>query len=175
MKFATFETATVRRESPSEQIILFSVSSQNFAIAATEVQEIRSTYSLSGTAREIVCPGLAKVRHTIERARQGYFVVSAAQHFGLPVLRPDLVLILRQFRVAVLVDRIDRMAGIFAVVPLPKAFTGEERNWYRGLIHIDDQVIPLVEPAGFLTQQEFGRLEQVVRDEAEQRLEGASA
>ncbi len=174
MKFASYEAAGVRRMGPSEQIILFSVSNQTFAIAASAVQEIRSTDSLSGTANEIDCPGLPKVRHTIDRIRHTYFVVNAALHFGLSISRPGLLLILRQFRVAVLVDRIERMTDICAMLPLPKSFTGEERQWYRGLIYLDDHVIPILQPAGFLTSEDFRRLESVAQEESRRELEEAS-
>jgi chemotaxis signal transduction protein len=173
MKFATLEAPKTRRTGPSEQMILFSVSNQTFAIAANVVQEIRSTDSLSGTANEIDCPGVPQVRHTIDRARQTYYVVNAAHHFNLPVSRPALLLILRQFRVAVLVDRIDRMTNISATCPLPTAFTGEEQRWYRGLTYVDDHVIPIVQPAGFLAAEDFRRLEELARQEPQRELEGA--
>jgi chemotaxis signal transduction protein len=148
-----------RRARKSETVVLFIVANQMFAISADNVQEIRSTDSLAGSANEIENPELPKVRHTIERGRRTYYVVNAGTHFGLPVTRPALVLILRQFRAALLVDRIDRMAEISAVHPLPLAFTGDERRWYRGLAYLDDLVIPVVEPTGFLTPEEFQRLD----------------
>ena len=83
-----------------------------FAVAAAAVQEIRSTDSLAVSANEIEHSEILKVRHTLERSHQTYYVVNAGAHFGLPVTRPTLVLILRQLRVAVLVDRIERMAEI---------------------------------------------------------------
>jgi chemotaxis signal transduction protein len=176
MKFATFETHKTRpRSGPSEQIILFSVSNQTFAIAASAVQEIRSTDSLPGTAHEIDCPGVPKVRHTIDRARQTYYVVNAGRHFSLPVSRPALVLILRQFRVALLVDRIDRMTDISRTYPLPHIFAGDEQRWYRGLTYIDDHVIPVVQPAGFLTSQDFQRLEEVAHSTPQREFEGVRA
>jgi chemotaxis signal transduction protein len=146
-----------RRE--PETVVLFSVANQMFAIAADNVQEIRSTDGLAGSANEIENPELPKVRQSIERGRRTYYVVNAGAHFGLPVTRPSLVLILRQFRAALLVDRIDRMAEIPAVYPLPLGFTGDERRWYRGLAYLDDSVIPVVEPTGFLTPEEFQRLD----------------
>jgi hypothetical protein len=95
-------------------------------------------------------------------------------HFGLPVTRPRLVLILRQVRAVVLVDRIDRMAEISAVCPLPRAFRGKERLWYRGLAYTDDSVIPVVDPAGFLTAEQFAQLDRVVKAAAPQgEMEGA--
>jgi chemotaxis signal transduction protein len=148
-----------RRGRHPETVVLFYVANQMFAVAADSVQEIRSTDSLAGAANEIENPELPKVRHTINRSGRTYYVVNAAQHFGLPVTRPALVLILRQFRAAVLVDRIDRMAEIPGVFPLPLAFTGEERRWYRGLAYLDDSVIPVIEPTGFLAPQEFQQLD----------------
>jgi len=86
-------------------------------------------------------------------------VVNAGAHFGLPVTRPTLVLILRKFRVAILVDRIERMAEISAIHRLPRAFSGDERRWYRGLTYVNDYLIPVIEPSGFLTTDEFQRLD----------------
>jgi hypothetical protein len=157
-----------------ETVILFFVANQMFAVAANSVQEIRSTDSLAGAASEIESPALPKVRHTIERNRRTYYVVNAGAHFGLRVTRPTLVLILRQLRAALLVDRIERMAEVSAVYPLPQAFTGEERRWYRGLAYLDDIVIPVVEPTGFLTAEEFQLLDRAEKAAASQReMEGA--
>jgi chemotaxis signal transduction protein len=157
------------RRRQAETVVLFFVANQMFAIAADNVQEIRSTDSLAGSANEIESPELPKVRHTIERGRRTYYVVNAGTHFGLPVTRPALVLILRQFRAALLVDRIDRMAEVPAVHPLPLAFAGDERRWYRGLAYLDDSVIPVVEPTGFLTPEEFQRLDRASAAAALQR------
>jgi len=66
-------------------------------------------------------------------------------------------------------DRIDRMAEIAAVYPLPRGFTGDERRWYRGLAYLDDSVIPVVEPTGFLTPEEFQRLDRASAAAAFQR------
>ena len=142
-----------------ETVVLFMVANQMFAIAADAVQEIRSTDSLAGSAMEIDQIEVGKVRHTIERARRRYFVVNAGMHFGLPVTRPTLVLILRNLRVAVLIDRIERMAEISSVYPLPLAFAGDERRWYRGLAKVDDLIVPVVQPGGFLADEEFRTLD----------------
>jgi chemotaxis signal transduction protein len=100
--------------------------------------------------------------------------VNAGAHFALPVTRPTLVLILRQLRVAVLVDKIERMAEISTVHALPQAFEGEERRWYRGLTYVDDHVIPVIQPSGFLTADEFRRLDHATAMAAVPRdLEGA--
>ncbi|MGD1211668.1 MAG: chemotaxis protein CheW [Candidatus Acidiferrales bacterium] len=163
-----------RRSSRPEAVVLFWVANQMFAIAAGAVQEIRSTDSLAGAANEIEHSELPKVRHTLEWGRRTCYVVNAGMHFGLPITRPSLVLILRQMRAAVLVDRIDRMTEIAAVYPLPHAFTGEERRWYRGLAYVDDSVIPVVQPAGFLTAEEFAQLDRTAGGGGSQReMEGA--
>lgn len=148
-----------RRVRRPETVVLFAVANQMFAIAADAVQEIRSTDSLGGSAIEIDQIEIGKVRHTVERGGRTYFVVNAGMHFGLPVTRPMLVLILRRSRVAVLIDRIERMAEISAVYPLPLAFSGDERRWYRGLAHLDDLVIPVIDPEGFLTDEELRALD----------------
>jgi hypothetical protein len=84
-------------------------------------------------------------------------------------------MILREFRVVVLVDGIDRMAEIPAVYPLPRAFSGKERFWYRGLTYLEDHVIPVIHPGGFLTRDEFHRLDQAVAAAASLReMQGAA-
>jgi hypothetical protein len=174
MKFVIPDSPKPRRSHRSEPIILFAVSNRTFTIAAEDVQEIRSTDSLGGTAVEIAEPLLEKVHHTLERAHRTYYVVNGCVHFGLRIARPTLVLIMRQVRVAVLVDRIERMSEISALYQLPRAFTGAERRWYRGLAYLDDHVIPVVAPTGFLTPEEFKRLdERLNRDTARHVLEGA--
>ena len=138
------------------------------------MQEIRSTDSLAGAAIEIEQAEVPKVRHLVERGQRTYFVVSGCAHFGLRVTRPTLVLILRQIRAAVLVDSIERMAEIPTVHALPQAFQGAERKWYRGLTYLEDRVIPVINPDGFLTPQEFARLDRAAKSvEARHELEGA--
>ena len=174
MKFATADAAKPRRARASEAVILFCIANQTFAIAADAVQEIRSTDSLGGTAIEIKQAEVPKVRHLVERARRTYYVVSGCAHFGLRMTRPTLVLILRQIRAAVLVDSIERMADVATIHPLPRGFQGEERKWYRGLTYLEDRVIPVINPGGFLTVEEFARLDQAAAVSiATQQLESA--
>jgi chemotaxis signal transduction protein len=166
--------AKPRRARHTERVILFFVSSQLFAISAAAVREIRSTDSLAGGAVEIESGELSKVRHVVERGHEIYFVVNACLHFGLPVTRPALVLILRQSRVAVLVDRIERMEEISAIYALPRAFEGDERRWYRGLAYLEDTVIPVLNPEGFLRPEESQRLDLLAsRAFAQTELQGA--
>ncbi len=51
----------------TEQIILFRVSGQLFAISSASVQEVRSADSISGAATDISAPGIRKVRHVLRR------------------------------------------------------------------------------------------------------------
>jgi chemotaxis signal transduction protein len=159
MKIASHDSGKMRRSQATEAVILFCIGHQTFAIAAEAVQEIRSTDSLAAAAVEIEQADVPKVRHLVERGHRTYYVVSGCAHFGLRVTRPTLVLILRQIRAAVLVDSIERMAEIPKVYPLPHGFHGRERQWYRGLAYVEDRVIPVIHPAGFLTPEEFGRLD----------------
>jgi len=146
-----------------------------FGIAASSVQEIRSTDSMAGAANEIEHTNVPKVRHMLEWGHRTSYVVNAGMHFGLPATRPALVLILREARVAVLVDKIDRMTEVAGVHPLPRAFTGEERRWYSGLAYVDDSVIPVVQPSGFLTQEELAHLERAAEaGAARSEMQGAA-
>jgi len=152
-----------RRNQRAEQVIVFSVASNRFAIAVDAVQEIRSTDSLAGAATELFQTSLKKVRHKIERNGRTYYVVHSGLHFGLPVTRPTLVLVLRKSRACALVDRIEEMLEIASVRPLPHAFSGEERRWYRGLALIGESVVPVVQPSGFLTPEEISLLDSRMR------------
>ena len=81
---------------------------------------------------------------------------------------------MRQIRTAVLVDSIERMADVASVHALPQAFQGEERHWYRGLIYLEDRVIPVIKPDGFLKPEEFARLDRAAKAiESRHELEGA--
>jgi chemotaxis signal transduction protein len=171
MKIASHDKAKPRRGKRSEQVILFNAGHRTFAIAAESVQEIRSTDSLGSAAVEMEQAEVAKVKHLVERGGRNYFIVNACTHFGLRITRPTLVLILRQIRAAVLVDGIERMEELATIHALPKAFRGPERDWYRGLAYLEDTVIPVVNPSGFLTHAEFERLDAAAA--TVQQLEGA--
>ncbi len=143
----------------TEQIILFRVSGQVFAVSSASVQEVRSVESLSGAAAEVNLPGLRKVRHVLRRGEKALYVINAAAHFGLPASSPALVFVLRKTRTALLVDGMDKMATMTRLQALPLAYCHEERNWYRGLTALDQNVIPVVNPEGFLTADEFALLD----------------
>ncbi len=42
------------------------------------------------------------------------------------------------------VTEVERMTSLPRVVPLPGLFQGAERQWYRGLLLLENEVIPLV-------------------------------
>jgi chemotaxis signal transduction protein len=139
----------------TEQIILFRVSGHLFAVSSASVQEVRSVDTLAGAAREIESAGLQKVRHIVQRGEHSLYVVNAALHFGLPPAPAALVFVLRRTRTALLIDGIEKMTSMSRLQALPQAFCHEERNWYRGLTAIDQTVIPVVKPEGFLSPDEL--------------------
>jgi hypothetical protein len=115
--------------------------------------------SLAGSAAEITAPGLKKVRHIVRRGDKSLFVVNAALHFGLPVTPGLLVFVLRRTRTALLIDGIEKMTTMTRLQALPQAFCNEERTWYRGVTALEQNVIPVVNPEGFLTSEEIAVLE----------------
>lgn len=158
MKIVLSGFQSPRQHGRTEEVILFAVAGQTFAIAASAIEEIRSTDGFSSAAAEIALRDIPKVLHRLRRGRKWYYVVNACVHFDLPVSRPTLILVLRHSCVAVLVDQIDRMETIARLMVIPRSFSGPERVWYRGLTLIDDNVVPVLNPNGFLTQNELAQL-----------------
>jgi chemotaxis signal transduction protein len=155
MRFPALKPQSLR----AEQIILFRISGHLFAVSSASVQEVRSVDTLAGAAREIASAGLRKVRHIVQRGEHSIYVVNGALHFGLPASPAALVFVLRRTRTALLVDGIEKMTSITRLQALPQAFCNEERNWYRGLAAIDQAVIPVVKPEGFLSPDELFQLD----------------
>jgi chemotaxis signal transduction protein len=143
----------------AEQIILFRVGGQLFAVSSASVQEVRSADSLSGAAIEIAAPGLHKVRHVVRRGEKSLFIVDGALHFGLSARPGALVFVLRKTRTALLIDGIEKMTSMTRLQALPQCFCHEERQWYRGLTALDQTVVPVVHPEGFLSRQELALLD----------------
>src|SRR5438093_8905581 len=143
----------------SEQIILFRVSGQLFAISSASVQEVRSADSMSGAATEISAPGLRKVRHVLRRGDRSLFIVNGAMHFGLHAAEGAQLFVLRQTRTARLIDGIEKMTTMTRLQALPLSFCHEERQWYRGLTAVDQTVVPVVRPEGFLSPEELALLD----------------
>ena len=153
--------AAPAKSSPAktEQIILFRVSGQLFAVSSASVQEVRSADSMSGAAMEISAPGLRKVRHVVRRGERSLFIVNGAMHFGLHAAEGALLFVLRKTRTALLIDGIDKMATMTRLQALPLSFCHEERQWYRGLTALDQSIVPVVKPEGFLSPEELALLD----------------
>lgn len=147
-----------------EAIILFSVGPYRFGISAQAVEEIRNTDGVRsfthGFARA------RKVRSTLERDRKTYFVVDATMHLRILSSRAARLLLLRDRPIALSVDSIDRMAEIASLHPLPHAFQGEERAWYRGLALIGEDIVPVLESAVLLSKTELASLEAALPKDA---------
>jgi chemotaxis signal transduction protein len=152
MQFAAAHKAPHAR---TEQIILFRCSTQVFAISSASVQEVRSVDTLPGSPMEIDEPSLPKVRHMFRRGEQNLYVVNGAVHFGLRPSPASLIFLLRKARTALLIDGIEKMTTMTRLQALPAAFCHEERVWYRGLTVLDQSVIPVVSPEGFLSTDEL--------------------
>jgi chemotaxis signal transduction protein len=159
---------------PSEQVILFRIGEQAFAISANAVKEIRSTDNLAASAIELPQPELRKVRQVVKRGQRSLYVVHGTTLFGLPPARAALVFLLRRSRAALLVGAIERMATISRLIALPRAFCGDERAWYRGLVALDDTVVPVINPDGLLTVGEIELLDAAVAAKAEQDAQDAA-
>jgi chemotaxis signal transduction protein len=145
----------------TEQIILFRSSTQIFAISSGSVQEVRSVDSLAGSASELNDSSVKKVRHVLRRTDRTLYVVNAALHFGLRPSHAALIFLLRRSRAALLVDGIEKMTTMTRLQSLPPAFCNDERLWYRGLTVLDQNVIPVVNPLGFLTNEELAELDAI--------------
>lgn len=152
--------SNLRAQPPrTEQIILFRVSGQTFAISSASVQEVRSVDNIAGMAQDLPDSTIHKVRHSIRRGDRTLYIVNAALHFGLKPQPASLVFFLRRTRTALLVDGIEKMTTMSRLQALSLAFQGDERRWYRGLTALDQAVIPVVQPDGFLSLQELTLLE----------------
>src|SRR5215470_519416 len=150
---------TLAHQPRTEQIILFRVSGQIFAISSASVQEVRSVDNIAAAAQDLPDSTIRKVRHSIRRGDRTLYIVNGALHFGLQPQPASLVFFLRRTRTALLIDGIEKMTTMTRLQALSLAFQGEERNWYRGLTTIDQTVVPVVQPEGFLSLSELTLLE----------------
>lgn len=143
----------------AEQMILFRIAQQIFAISASSVQEIRSSDAFSGIAADVPDPALRKVSYVTRRGRPPVYIIHGGLHFSLSLPQGSLVFLLRNRRSALRVDSIERMTAFFRLMALPKAFCGEERNWYRGFVALEDGIVPVVNPDGLLRPDELEQLD----------------
>jgi chemotaxis signal transduction protein len=104
-------------------------------------------------------PGIRKVREAMKRGDQFFFIVNGAAHFGLPASQGMLIFVLRKTRTALLIDAIEKMTTMTRLQALPLSFCHEERQWYRGLTALDQIVVPVVHPDGFLSSEELQLLD----------------
>ena len=139
----------------SEQIILFRISDQLFAVSSSSVQEVRGIDTLAGGAGEINAPGLAKVQRFIRRGGKTLFIVNGATLFGLSPSQGLLLFVLCNTRTALVVDSIEKMTAMTTLQALPFSFCHEERQWYRGLTALEQNVVPVVRPEGLLSPDEL--------------------
>lgn len=158
-----------------EAVILFVVGNFTFAIAAQAVEEIRNTDGLKPLPPGVATSRLAKFKQVLERDRKKYFVVDSNLHFRLFPSKATRLLVLRESPAAVLVDHTERITEIAMLHALPRAFAGEERQWYRGLAMIQERVVPVVDPAAFMSRSEATVLQAALAGaEAAQKAKGAA-
>lgn len=166
--------ASKARAPRAEQIILFRIGGQLFAISSASVQEVRSVDSLTGTTQEIPQSTVRKVRHTIRRGDTTHYVVNGTIHFGVQAAAASLIFFLRHTPTALLVDGIEKMTSMTYLQALPQAFCHEEREWYRGLTALDQTVVPVVRPEGFLSVEELTLLDRTLQAELEKEQQDSA-
>jgi chemotaxis signal transduction protein len=108
-------------------IILFTAGGMRFAIEASEVEEIRDR-----DERATICK--LKGPESIDFALQVGLGAGVQEHF----------VVLKRGECSLGVTEVERMTSLPKVVPLPRLFRGAERQWYRGLLLLEDDVVPLV-------------------------------
>jgi hypothetical protein len=112
----------------SNAVILFWVGPYRMGIDAGALKEIRNDQNLA--PEEFGCEA----------------ILSAHALLGVPTGQEGRLLVLRPGRVAVRVDRVERMIETTALRPLPQAFQGAERSWYSGLVLVGETVCPMMNP-----------------------------
>ncbi len=108
-------------------VILFSAGGVRFAVQADEVQEVRD-----GDERTSI------------RKLKGMEPVDFALQVGLGEGILERLVVLKPGECALAVTDVERITSIPRVVPLPGLFRGVERQWYRGLLLLENEVVPLL-------------------------------
>ena len=116
-------------------VILFTAGGVRFAVEANEVAEIRD-----GEERGAVCR--QKSSEPVDFARQVGLGEGRVVRFL--VLKPGECSPGVILSATLGVTEVERMTSLPKVVPLPGLFQGAERQWYRGLLLLENEVIPLV-------------------------------
>jgi len=116
---------------PALPIILFTVGEFTMGVPAREVDEAcdaRSSHAWNG---------------------QDTTVIDTREFFHADTSGHPKYLVLHAAPVALAVDSVSRIAEVDEIIPLPRAFTGQERRWYRGLAMINGEVVPVLNAAVF--------------------------
>jgi hypothetical protein len=108
-------------------VILFTAGGKRFAIEASEVEEIRD-----------------RDDRTAIRKLKGPEPIDFALQVGLGAGILERFVVLKPGDFSLGVTEVERMTILPKVVPLPGLFRGAERQWYRGLLVLENDVIPLV-------------------------------
>lgn len=108
-------------------VILFTAAGVRFGVEASQVQEIREGDHGAITGK-------------LKGARYIDFALQVGLGHGilerLVVLKPGVCVLG--------VSEVERMATPPRAVGLPGIFQGAERQWYRGLLLLDNEVVPLI-------------------------------
>jgi hypothetical protein len=119
---------TARPATPvSIPVILFTAGGMRFAVDAGEVKEIRD----------------GEERAALQRTG-GTGPIDFAERVGLGSGRVERYVVLKPGDCSLGVSDVERMASPPRVAALPGLFRGAEREWYRGLLLLADEVVPLV-------------------------------
>ncbi len=108
-------------------VILFAAGGRRFAVEANEVQEIRDRDE----------------RMALRKSRDPE-TLDFALLVGLGAGTLERFVVLKPGECSLGVTEVERMATLPKVVQLPGLFRGAERQWYRGLLLLENEVIPLV-------------------------------
>lgn len=108
-------------------VILFTAGGMRFAVEATEVEEIRD-----------------RDERTSIRKLKGPESIDFALQVGLGAGILERFVVLKAADCSLGVTDVERMTSLPKVVPLPRMFHGAERLWYRGLLLLENEVVPLV-------------------------------
>jgi len=71
-------------------------------------------------------------------------MIDFAERIGLGKGRLERCVVLKPGDCSLGVSDVERITSLPWVVALPGLFRGAEREWYRGLLLLDDEVVPLV-------------------------------
>jgi hypothetical protein len=125
---ALFVSRTEKAVAPTAgPVILFTAGGSRFAVEANQVEEIRDRED----------------RTAIRRTR-GPELIDFAWYVGLGAGSLERLVILKPGECALGVTGVERMTTLPRAVPLPAMFCGAERQWYRGLLLLEDEVVPLI-------------------------------